>query len=162
MNGDLPCELCKARGFSCGEKLLGPKARLKVQFLGIPISRIGSSRIQEYSTIKIPSPPILESVTTGIPRPPQSNRNRLTQFFIKFHRDAITHTNYFMFYDSQQLCEKHLFAMAEQFDALRFAMTAFSALIYSVKNRYRRKRTSTSLLCDSLVRITIVSTRISK
>lgn len=70
---------------------------------------------------------------TRIPRPPQSNRNGLIQFFIKFHQNAVTHAHYFLFYDFQQLCGKLLFAMAEQFDALRFAMAAFSALIYSVK-----------------------------
>ena len=97
-----------------------------------------------------------------IPREPQSNRPGPIQFFLQFHQNAVSHAHYFLYYDFQQLCKKLLFTIAEQFDALRFAMVAFSALIYSVKVDIAAREQSPSLLCDSLVRIAFVSAQVSK
>lgn len=76
----------------------------------------------------------------SIPRSPRSNKPQSVQFFLKFHQETITAAHYFRFYDYQQLSTKLLLEMAEQSDALRHAMVAFSALIYSLKiNRVSRE-----------------------
>src|SRR5204863_6788008 len=55
------------------------------------------------------------------------------QFFLRFHRERITEAHYFRWYDYPKLCTELVFLLAEHSDALRHAMIAFSALIYSFK-----------------------------
>lgn len=68
-----------------------------------------------------------------IARPPRSTRNQNVQFFLNFHRESVTEFHYFRYYDYHKLCTKTLLAMAEKSDALRHAVVAFSALIYSMR-----------------------------
>ena len=68
-----------------------------------------------------------------IPRAPKSNQDRSIQFFLKFHQDTITAAHYFRYFDLPKLHTKWLTAMAEQCQCLRYALVAFSALIYSIK-----------------------------
>jgi hypothetical protein len=68
-----------------------------------------------------------------IPRAPTSNKVRSIQFFLKFHQDTITAAHYFRYFDLPKLHTKWLPAMAEQCECLRYALVAFSALIYSIK-----------------------------
>ena len=68
-----------------------------------------------------------------IATPPMATRSHHVQFFLKYHRETINESHYFLYYDYTKLCTKILFAIAENCDALRHGMVAFSALIYSVK-----------------------------
>lgn len=71
--------------------------------------------------------------TISIPRPPKSSRHTSDQYFMKFHQDTITPAHYFAWHDQHQLYKAAIPAMAEQSTALRYAVLAFSTLIYSMK-----------------------------
>jgi hypothetical protein len=77
--------------------------------------------------------PVTANDALCLPRSPRSNKSQLVQFFLKYHQMAISAAHYFRFYDYQQLSTKLLPGMADQSDALRHAMVAFSAFIYSMK-----------------------------
>ena len=64
---------------------------------------------------------------------PKSVRSDSVQFFLAFHRETITEAHYFRYYDFHKLCTRTLLVMAERSDALRHAVVAFSALIYSMR-----------------------------
>lgn len=66
--------------------------------------------------------------------PPMPVRAPTEAFFLQYHRETITANHYFCYYDYKQRFTHMLFSMAEQCDALRFAMIAFSAVIYSIAN----------------------------
>ena len=68
-----------------------------------------------------------------IPHAPKSVRSHSVQFFLAFHRETITEAHYFRYYDFHKLCTRILLVMAERSDALRHAVVAFSALIYSMR-----------------------------
>jgi hypothetical protein len=81
------------------------------------------------------------TVMIEIPRPPKSTRSHPNQFFLSYHQENITEYHYFMYFDYRKLCTRTLLAMAEASDALRHAVVAFSALIYSMKvNRAAREQ----------------------
>lgn len=69
---------------------------------------------------------------TCIPQAPRSTRNQNVKFFLNFHRETITGFHYFRYDNYQKRCTRTLLAMAERSDALRYAVVAFSALIYSM------------------------------
>jgi hypothetical protein len=54
-------------------------------------------------------------------------------FYLQYHREAISEAHYFRWYDYNKFCTKTIFTMAEESDAMRHALVAFSALIYSIK-----------------------------
>jgi hypothetical protein len=74
------------------------------------------------------------TLTDIVPRSPKSNQPQHIQLFFKFHRETITAAHYFRYFDLPELHTKWLPAMAEQCECLRYAMVAFSALIYSIKS----------------------------
>lgn len=67
-----------------------------------------------------------------ISRTPKPTCHRPVQFFLKFHQDHVTRHHYFRLYDYNHFCTNGLRQMAEDCEALRYAIAAFSALIYSV------------------------------
>jgi len=69
----------------------------------------------------------------SIPDSPGSNTIQTIRFFLKYHRECIISAHYFRWYDYDELCTKHLHAMAEHFEPLRLAMASFAALLYSLK-----------------------------
>jgi hypothetical protein len=71
--------------------------------------------------------------TIIIPRSPESNRHHLVDFFLKYHLEVISPGHYFLYYDYIELCKCWLPAMAATSLALRHALVAFSALVYSYK-----------------------------
>ena len=68
-----------------------------------------------------------------LPQIPKSIRDRFVQFFIDFHQGNVNEFHYFCYYDYRRFCTRTLMVMIEQSSALRDAVVAFSALIYSVK-----------------------------
>jgi len=68
-----------------------------------------------------------------IPTIPKSIRDRFIQFFLNFHQENINEFHYFCYYDYQKFCTRTLMVMVDQSNALRDAVVAFSALIYSIK-----------------------------
>jgi hypothetical protein len=66
--------------------------------------------------------------------PPMPFRTPVESFFLQYHRETITACHYFCYYDYKQRFINMLFSMSEQCDALRYAMIAFSAVIYSIAN----------------------------
>jgi hypothetical protein len=71
----------------------------------------------------------------SIPRgmSPPADQTQPIRFFLNFHKETITEAHYFRYYDYNKLHTKVLFAMAQELDAMRHALVAFSALIYSIK-----------------------------
>jgi hypothetical protein len=69
----------------------------------------------------------------SIPQSPKSTQDRSVQFFLKYHQETINSAHYFRYYDYQKLHTFWLPAMADEYECLRHAMVAFSALIYSIK-----------------------------
>lgn len=69
------------------------------------------------------------SAVVTIPRPPKSNRSRSLDYFLRFHRQYVTHAHYFLFYNHQQ----PIYVLLEVFEPLRYSVAAFSALVYSMK-----------------------------
>jgi hypothetical protein len=67
-------------------------------------------------------------------RSPMPFRTPVETYFLQYHRETITACHYFCYYDYKQRFSNMLFSMAEQSDALRYAMIAFSAVIYSIVN----------------------------
>jgi hypothetical protein len=76
----------------------------------------------------------LPSALMRIRPPPMPVRAPVEAFFLKYHRETITACHYFCYYDYKQRFTNMLFSMAEHCDALRYAMIAFSAVIYSIAN----------------------------
>jgi hypothetical protein len=54
------------------------------------------------------------------------------KYFLTFHRERINQYNYHFPSDVRAFCTQSLFALAEECLSLRYAMTAFSVLVYSV------------------------------
>jgi hypothetical protein len=68
-----------------------------------------------------------------IPMIHKSNQDRSIDFFLRFHRENINEFHHFIYHDYHKFCTTTLMIMVEQSDALRDAVVAFSALIYSIK-----------------------------
>ena len=68
-----------------------------------------------------------------LPRAPMSTLSPSVQFFLHYHRQAIVESHYFLYFDFNNFITTTLLTMAECSDALRYAIAAFSALIYSIK-----------------------------
>ena len=86
-----------------------------------------------YQGIVRSSTHTLSARAIQIPTIPKSIRECYTQFFINFHQGNINEFHYFCFYDYHKFCTTTLLVMTEQPNALRDAVVAFSALIYSTK-----------------------------
>jgi len=54
-------------------------------------------------------------------------------YFLNFHQSHISRSHYFLNSDFSQICTNSLFTMARKSAGLRYAMAAFSALIYTIK-----------------------------
>jgi hypothetical protein len=91
---------------------------------------------------KLPSEEKLQCVSlwslevTSIPRSPKLNRPQHVQLLLQFHREKIYSAHYFAYYDYHGLYTRLLPAMAEDSDALQYAMLAFASLVYSEKVQY--------------------------
>ena len=70
---------------------------------------------------------------SGVPRSPNSTKHQAIQFFIKFHQTSIVPQHYFRFYDYHQLHLKHIPSMSENSRCLSYAVSAFSAMVYSAQ-----------------------------
>jgi hypothetical protein len=79
------------------------------------------------------TPRSLSSKPSRVLRPPKSSRKPEVEMFLAFHRASVTESHYFLYFDYRKLCTQTLLAMAEQSEALRNSVVAFSALIYSIK-----------------------------
>lgn len=75
-----------------------------------------------------------------IPKSPKSTHHPQLLFFLKYHHETINHSHYCLFYDYHQLCTKSLLAIAEHYNPLRYAIVAFSALVYSVRTNVTREK----------------------
>ena len=78
-----------------------------------------------------PKPALLRR--TPVPRAPGSPRDQSVQFFLHFHRQTIMESHYCLYFDYNKFITTTLLAMTERSSALRHAVVAFSALIYSIK-----------------------------
>ena len=89
-----------------------------------------SQGLQSQASTTVLSPRVI-----SVPRTlsPPADHTLPIRFFLNFHRESITEAHYFRYYDYNKMHTKVLFAMAEELDAMRHALVAFSALIYSIK-----------------------------
>ena len=75
-------------------------------------------------------------------RTPRSIHDDMIPFFLSYHRQNITYGRYFWYCDHHRFIKKGLFDLAKQSDSLRYAIAAFSALIYSIQvDHYMKKFT---------------------
>jgi len=107
-----------------------PLAMPSNQFLSIP--EINVSSFCEGVLLQNREKPTLHRRSL-VPRPPGSPRDQSVQFFLHFHRQSIMESHYCLFFDYRKFITTTLLAMAERSSALRHAVVAFSALIYSIK-----------------------------
>jgi hypothetical protein len=70
---------------------------------------------------------------SGIPRSPSSSKHPAVQFFLKFHQACVVHYHYFRSYDYHELHVKLIPSMAENSTCLSYAISAFSAMVYSAQ-----------------------------
>ena len=80
-----------------------------------------------------PSPKAVESGLIRLARPPKDTRTHPVQFFLNYHHENVTHSHYFVDYDRNNFYSSILPGMAADSPALKHALVAFSALIYSLK-----------------------------
>ena len=106
---------------------------IKPSYLDFSISGMSPSTFCEDILTQMSSRDGSDTLAIRIPRPPKSTRKQPNQFFLAFHRETVSYAHYFLFHDHQQLCNKSLYMVSEQFNPLRHAMVAFSALIYSMQ-----------------------------
>jgi len=99
------------------------------------ISGVSPGAFCEELLMQTPPPESSTSSTRliHIPRPPKTTRTHPVQFFLSYHKENITSNHYFSYYDYKKICTTMLLAMAERSEALRHAVVAFSALIYSLR-----------------------------
>jgi len=90
------------------------------------------ARIESMDEEGISTDGVLTRVS-GIPRSPNSTKHQAIQFFIKFHQASVVPQHYFRFYDYHQLHLKHIPSMAEHSICLSYAVSAFSAMVYSAQ-----------------------------
>ena len=62
-----------------------------------------------------------------------SSESRLLQFFLQYHREKISASHYFFYFDYKQTFMSTLFRLGQHSDALQYSIVAFSAFIYSMK-----------------------------
>jgi len=100
--------------------------------LGPPLDFEPRSRICEE--IRVQAPPRLFSTLSAlmvrIPEPPKPARSGPVQFFLDYYQTNVNESYYF---DYVTMRKNTLLALSEDYDALRHAVVAFSALIYSMK-----------------------------
>ena len=94
-----------------------------------PIDSLFNIPVDPFSTVK----PFNYLEAIDIPRAPKSNQHQVVDYFMKFHQEALRPGHYFLWYDYNQLCKYWLPAMSVSSIALRHAVVAFSALVYSMK-----------------------------
>lgn len=64
---------------------------------------------------------------------PRTIHDDMIPFLLSYHRRNITYGRYFWYGDHHRFIKKGLFDLAKQSDSLRYAIAAFSALIYSIQ-----------------------------
>jgi hypothetical protein len=73
-------------------------------------------------------------------RTPRPIRDDLIPFFLSYHRQNIDYGRYFWFCDPHRFIKESLLELTKQSEPLRYAVAAFSALIYSIQLDRRMKR----------------------
>ena len=59
---------------------------------------------------------------------------------MKYHHETISYAHYCLFNDHHQLCNKSLLTISQQYDPLRYAIVAFSALVCSAAKPFAREQ----------------------
>ena len=76
----------------------------------------------------------------SIPVPPYIDVEAKVQSFLDFHQAFIIHSHYFWYDDYSNFCKKGLLELAEDSVPLRYAVAAYSALLFSVyDNRHAKE-----------------------
>jgi hypothetical protein len=75
-----------------------------------------------------------------IPRPPQFPAEAWVEDFIKIHHKSVCAGHYFWFSDYNDFCKRDLLELANKSIPLRFAVAAYSALLFAAHNRDHRAR----------------------
>jgi Fungal specific transcription factor domain len=120
------------------ESLTPPSYPIKPLFSSpLTFATISGLSPSEYSQALCTStqPPPISTSMLRLPHSlsPRSNHSQAVRFFLRYHRETITAAHYFRSHDYPKLCTDLILAMAEHSEALRHAVVAFSALIYSIK-----------------------------
>ena len=111
----------------------------------IQVSEMGSSSSSEVllpcprkvSIFSIPEtlPPEMKVMhfcyDTFIPRPPKALSDEKIPYFISYHREQISSGHYIWYHDAHKFCENGVLAVAEKSHIFRYAIAAFSAIVYS-------------------------------
>jgi hypothetical protein len=70
---------------------------------------------------------------SGVPRSPSSSKHPAVQFFLKYHQACVVPYHYFRSYDYHETHLKLVPSMAENSTCLSYAISAFSAMVYSAQ-----------------------------
>jgi hypothetical protein len=70
---------------------------------------------------------------SGVPRSPSSSKHPAVRFFFNFHQACVVPYHYFRSYDYHELHLKLVPSMAEDSTCLSYAISAFSAMVYSAQ-----------------------------
>jgi hypothetical protein len=103
------------------------------------VTRLKESESQSDDTKRslVPAP--------SVHRSPGSTKCQAIQFFIKFHQTSVVPAHYFRFYDYHRLHLGYIPSMAESSACLSYALSAFSALIYSAQVNPKARQVAFSL-----------------
>jgi Fungal specific transcription factor domain len=94
-----------------------------------PVVAVGFSQVPPNAVLNAPSKGIPRQIShSSTPSHPES-----FNFFLDYYVHNVRQYHYFLYSDHEELATKGLLSMAESSDALRHAIVAFSALIYSMK-----------------------------
>lgn len=72
--------------------------------------------------------------------PPGSSPETKIVEFLAFHHEFVIPSHYFWYHDSRGFCSLGLLNLASNSDSMRYAVAAYSALLYSVYKRDRKGR----------------------
>lgn len=100
-------------------------------------SRDGSNDSKVVAAFSPHAAPIALST---IPRPPQFPAESWVEDFIKVHQKSVSSGHYFWFSDYNDFCKRDLLELANKSIPLRFAVAAYSALLFAAHNRDHRAR----------------------
>jgi hypothetical protein len=73
-------------------------------------------------------------------RAPHSVHEDLIPFFLSYHQQHINYGRYFWYSDYHGFIKESLLDLAKQSDSLKYAVVAFSALIYSIQVNHHVKQ----------------------
>jgi hypothetical protein len=72
--------------------------------------------------------------------PPGSSPETKIVDFLAFHNEFVISNHYFWCHDSRGFCSGGLLNLASNSDSMRYAVAAYSALLYSIFKRDRKAR----------------------